>query len=109
MEIMNAATDASARTHLCLVLITWTDRAAGENSSVGLRVPWAGGASAASIGLAGRAQAVVTVGLIWGLRHAPVIAFCGVGATVRLAGSGPIRWAVAPFFLLTTHPLGVIS
>jgi membrane protease YdiL (CAAX protease family) len=56
----------------------------------------------------GGPQAAVTVGVIWGLWHAPIIAFYGLGGTVGMDGSGPIGWAVAPFFLLTIIPLGVI-
>jgi membrane protease YdiL (CAAX protease family) len=56
----------------------------------------------------GAPQAAVAVGVIWGLWHAPIIAIYGLGATVGMAGSGPVGWAVAPFFLLTTIPLGVI-
>jgi uncharacterized protein len=52
--------------------------------------------------------AAVTVGVIWGLWHAPVIALVGLGATVGMAGTGPRGWVVAPFFCLTTVPLGVI-
>lgn len=57
--------------------------------------------------LGGPASAVA-VGVIWGLWHAPVIAFFGLGATVAMPGSGPQGWAVAPFFCLATIPLGVI-
>lgn len=56
----------------------------------------------------GDPQAAVAVGVIWGLWHAPIIAFFGLGATVGMAGSGPTGWAVAPYFCLVTVPLGVI-
>lgn len=56
----------------------------------------------------GGTPAAVAVGVIWGLWHAPMIAFFGLGATVGMAGAGPMGWAVAPFFCLTTIPLGVI-
>jgi uncharacterized protein len=56
----------------------------------------------------GGPQAAVAVGVVWGLWHAPIIALYGLGATVGMAGSGPMGWAVPPFFLLTTIPLGVI-
>ncbi len=52
--------------------------------------------------------AAVVVGVIWGLWHAPVIALFGLGAVVGLPEFGMKSWALAPFFCLTTIPLGVI-
>jgi membrane protease YdiL (CAAX protease family) len=49
----------------------------------------------------GGAVAAVSVGVVWGLWHAPVIALDGYEFGLR-------SWAVAPFFCLFTVPLGVI-
>jgi len=57
--------------------------------------------------LGGAAAAVIT-GVVWGLWHAPVIVLSGWGAVTSLPGYEPAPWYMAPFFCLTTVPLGII-